>query len=96
MLLGAERPVMIVGQGVRYGGAAEELLKLAERLQIPVAASASGLGRDRYATIRWRWGWWRAAVAARRTTRRAKPNMLLALGVQFDDPDLEFVEIPGY
>ena len=44
MLLGAERPVMIVGQGVRYGGAAEELLKLAERLQIPVAASASGLG----------------------------------------------------
>ena len=44
MLLGAERPVMLVGQGVRYGGAAEELLKLAERLQIPVAASASGLG----------------------------------------------------
>ena len=27
MLLGAERPVMIVGQGVRYGGAAEELLQ---------------------------------------------------------------------
>src|SRR3982751_1095415 len=44
MLLGAERPTIIVGQGVRYGGAAEELLKLAERLQIPVAASASGLG----------------------------------------------------
>src|SRR5260370_20712234 len=39
MLLAAERPVMLVGQGVRYGGAAEELLKLAERLQIPVAAS---------------------------------------------------------
>ena len=47
MLLGAERPVMIVGQGVRYGGAADELLKLAERLQIPVAASASGLGAHR-------------------------------------------------
>src|SRR6185369_7729002 len=27
MLLGAERPAIIVGQGVRYGGAAEELLK---------------------------------------------------------------------
>src|SRR3984893_616364 len=40
MLLGAERPVMLVGQGVRYGGAADELRKLAERLQIPVAASA--------------------------------------------------------
>src|SRR5246500_2143137 len=44
MLLSAERPVMLVGQGVRYGGAADELLKLAERLQIPVAASASGMG----------------------------------------------------
>jgi len=44
MLVSAERPVILVGQGVRYGGAAEELLKLAERLQIPVAASASGLG----------------------------------------------------
>jgi acetolactate synthase-1/2/3 large subunit len=44
MLLGAERPVMIVGQGVRYGGACVELLRLAERLQIPVASSASGLG----------------------------------------------------
>ena len=38
MLLGAERPVILVGQGVRYGGAAEDLLALAERLQIPVAA----------------------------------------------------------
>ena len=37
----------LVGQGVRYGGAAEELLQLAERLQIPVAASASGLGAHR-------------------------------------------------
>ena len=44
MLLAAERPVILVGQGVRYGGAAAELLALAERLQIPVASSASGLG----------------------------------------------------
>src|SRR3979409_1331510 len=44
MLLAAERPVILVGQGVRYGGAAADLLKLAERLQIPVASSASGLG----------------------------------------------------
>src|SRR6058998_1009689 len=42
MLLSAERPTIIVGQGVRYGSAAEELLKLAERLQIPVAASEIG------------------------------------------------------
>src|SRR5438874_3533651 len=44
MLLAAERPVMLVGQGVRYGGASVELKALAERLQIPVAASAAGLG----------------------------------------------------
>src|SRR5712675_2397612 len=42
MLLAAERPVVLVGQGVKYGGAAAELMKLAERLQIPVASSASG------------------------------------------------------
>src|SRR6185437_3775141 len=35
MLLAAERPAIIVGQGVRYGGACDDLLKLAERLQIP-------------------------------------------------------------
>src|ERR1700682_1910537 len=44
MLLEAQRPCIIVGQGVRWGGACDELLRLAERLQIPVAASASGLG----------------------------------------------------
>src|SRR5258707_6866679 len=44
MLLAAERPVILVGQGVRYGGAAADLLALAERLQIPGASSAGGLG----------------------------------------------------
>src|SRR6478672_658571 len=40
----AERPVILVGQGVKYGGAAADLLRLAERLRIPVAWSASGTG----------------------------------------------------
>src|SRR5262247_518155 len=44
LLLEAERPVILVGQGVRYGGAAADLVALAERLQIPVAASMSGIG----------------------------------------------------
>src|SRR3989475_5396704 len=44
MLLAAERPVILVGQGVRYGGAAADLVALAERLQIPVGSSARGLG----------------------------------------------------
>src|SRR4030081_1929833 len=44
MLLAAERPVILAGQGVKYGGAAADLLQLAERLQIPVASSSSGPG----------------------------------------------------
>jgi thiamine pyrophosphate-dependent acetolactate synthase large subunit-like protein len=44
MLIAGERPAIIVGQGVRHGGAAAELLQLAGRLQISVGASASGLG----------------------------------------------------
>ena len=44
MLLAAERPVILVGQGVRYGRATADLLRLAERLKIPVAWSASGAG----------------------------------------------------
>src|ERR1044071_8132985 len=44
MLLGAERPVILVGKGEKYGGAAADLLTLAEKLQIPVAHSMSGIG----------------------------------------------------
>ncbi len=94
MLLGAERPVMIVGQGVRYGGAAEELLKLAERLQIPVAASASGLG-----AIDTRHPLALGLVAraghyqANHATRQA--DVLLAMGMRFDDRTSSSW-IPGY
>src|ERR671934_883294 len=40
MLLAAKRPVILVGQGVKYGGAATDLLDLAERPRIPGAWSA--------------------------------------------------------
>ncbi|MEA2957734.1 MAG: acetolactate synthase large subunit, partial [Alphaproteobacteria bacterium] len=94
MLLSAERPVMIVGQGVRYGGAAEELLKLAERLQIPVAASASGLGaidtnHPLALGLVARAGHYQANHAARQA------DVLLALGVRFDDRTSSSW-IPGY
>jgi acetolactate synthase-1/2/3 large subunit len=84
MLLSAERPVIIVGQGVRYGGACDELLKLAERLQIPVAASASGLGaidasHPLALGLVARGGHYQANHA----TRQA--DVLLALGMRFDD-----------
>ncbi|HVI11711.1 MAG TPA: thiamine pyrophosphate-binding protein [Pseudolabrys sp.] len=94
MLLSAERPTIIVGQGVRWGGACGELLKLAERLQIPVAASASGLGaidtnHPLALGLVARGGHYQANHA----TRQA--DVLLALGVRFDDRTSSSW-IPGY
>ncbi|MCC6777363.1 MAG: thiamine pyrophosphate-binding protein [Hyphomicrobiales bacterium] len=94
MLLAAQRPVILVGQGARYGQACAELLQLAERLQIPVAASASGLGAidsDHPLAL--------GLVArggnyhANHATRQA--DVLLALGVRFDDRTSSSW-IPGY
>jgi acetolactate synthase-1/2/3 large subunit len=94
MLLAAEKPCIIVGQGVRYGGACDDLLKLAERLQIPVAASASGLGAINMhhplaLGLVARGGHYQANHA----TRQA--DVLLALGVRFDDRTSSSW-IPGY
>ena len=94
MLLGAERPVMIVGQGVRYGGAAEELLKLAERLQIPVAFSASGLGAiDTNHPLALGLVARAGHYQANHATRQA--DVLLAMGMRFDDRTSSSW-IPGY
>ena len=94
MLLNAERPCIIVGQGVRWGGACDDLLRLAERLQIPVAASMSGLGAinmDHPLALGLvaRAGHYQANHA----TRQA--DVLLALGVRFDDRTSSSW-IPGY
>src|SRR5579864_4048052 len=94
MLLSAERPVMLVGQGVRYGGATEELLRLAERLQIPVAASASGLGAlDANHPLALGLVSRAGHYQANHATRQA--DVLLALGVRFDDRTSSSW-IPGY
>lgn len=94
MLLGAERPVMLVGQAVRHGGAASELVALAERLQIPVAASMSGLGViDTHHPLALglvaRGGHYQANHA----TRQA--DVLLSLATRFDDRTSSSW-IPGY
>ena len=94
MLLSAEKPVIVVGQGVRYGGAAAELLQLAERLQIPVAASASGLGalpvdHPMSLGLVQRGGTYQANHACRQA------DVLLALGLRFDDRTSSSW-IPGY
>ena len=94
MLLAAERPVILVGQGVRYGKATADLLKVAERLKIPVAWSASGAGaidaRHPLALgLIARNGAYQANHAARQA------DVLLALGVRFDDRTSSSW-IPGY
>jgi acetolactate synthase-1/2/3 large subunit len=94
MLLAAERPVILVGQGVKYGGATAELVALAERLGIPVGYSASGQGaidsqHELCLGLVARNGQYQANHAARQA------DVLLALGVRFDDRTSSSW-IPGY
>jgi acetolactate synthase-1/2/3 large subunit len=94
MLLAAERPVILIGQGVKYGGAAADLKALAEKLDIPVAWSASGTGgidsSHRLALgLVARNGPYQANHAARQA------DVLLALGVRFDDRTSSSW-LPGY
>ena len=94
MLLSAKRPAILVGQGVKYGGAAADLLALAERLSIPVACSASGQGaidsrHELSLGLVARNGHYQANHA----TRTA--DVLLALGVRFDDRTSSSW-LPGY
>ena len=94
MLLSAERPVIIVGQGVRYGGAADDLLQLAKLLNIPVAASASGLGAiDTKHPLSVGLVARNGHYQANHATRQA--DVLLALGVRFDDRTSSSW-LPGY
>jgi acetolactate synthase-1/2/3 large subunit len=94
LLLAAERPVILVGQGVKYGGAAAELLALAERLQIPVAHSMSGIGAiDTHHPLSLGLVSRGGAYQANHATRQA--DVLLALGVRFDDRTSSSW-IPGY
>jgi acetolactate synthase-1/2/3 large subunit len=94
MLLSAERPVILVGQGVKYGGATDDLRALAEKLQIPVAHSMSGIGaidtsHPLSLGLLSRGGAYQANGAARQA------DVLLALGVRFDDRTSSSW-IPGY
>ena len=94
LLLAARRPVILVGQGVKYGDACAALLEFAERLGIPVAVSASGVGAvpTTHALslgLVSRSG----AYPANRAAREA--DVLLALGVRFDDRTSSSW-LPGY
>src|ERR1700676_5477927 len=94
MLLAAERPVILIGQGVKYGGAAADLLALAEKLQVPVASSASGLGGiDMSHPLALGLVARNGPYQANHATRQA--DVLLALGVRFDDRTSSSW-LPGY
>ena len=94
ILLAAERPVILVGQGVKYGGAAADLLALAEKLQIPVASSASGVGGiDASHPLSLGLVARNGPYQANHATRQA--DVLLALGVRFDDRTSSSW-LPGY
>jgi len=94
MLMAARRPVILVGQGMRYSRAGAELIAFAERLQIPIAASSSGLGavsseHPLALGLVARNGPYQANHA----TRQA--DVLMALGVRFDDRTSSSW-LPGY
>ncbi len=94
MLLQAQRPVVMVGQGIKYAGATKELLSLAERQQIPVVCSSSGMGaidsnHPLALGLIARNGTYPANHAARQA------DVLLALGVRFDDRTSSSW-LPGY
>src|ERR1700686_2865352 len=88
------RPVILIGQGIKYGGAAADLLALAERLQIPVASSASGVGGiDASHPLALGLVARNGPYHANHATRQA--DVLLALGVRFDDRTSSSW-LPGY
>src|SRR6188768_2567255 len=94
MLLSAERPVILVGQGVKYGGAADDLRALAQKLQIPAGHSMSGIGAiDTHHPLSLGLVSRGGAYQANAATRQA--DVLLALGVRFDDRTSSSW-IPGY
>jgi len=94
MLLKAERPVILVGQAVKLGGAAADLLALAEKLQIPVGHSMNGIGAiDTHHPLSLGLVSRGGALQANGATRQA--DVLLSLGARFDDRTSSSW-IPGY
>src|SRR6201984_3136056 len=95
MLLAAERPVILVGQGVKYGGAAADLLRLgrARAHPAPPARASAGGAPDSDHPLSLglvaRNGYYHANHAARQA------DVLLALGVRFDDRTSSSW-LPGY
>ena len=83
-ILQADRPVLYVGGGIVNSGAAQELLELAEELQLPVTPTLMGLGgfpsgHRLCLGMLGMHGTYAANMAV------AESDLLIAVGVRFDD-----------
>jgi acetolactate synthase-1/2/3 large subunit len=84
LLLGAERPVIICGQGVLISEASDAVVAFAEALRIPVVTSPNGKGSvpDRHELAFGSIGR-NGSYAANEATKNA--DVILSLGFSFDD-----------
>jgi acetolactate synthase I/II/III large subunit len=84
LIKSARRPMIYAGGGIISAGAAGELLEFAERAQIPVATTLMGIGgfpEDHPLSLKWLG--MHGTVYANCAVNEA--DLLLALGVRFDD-----------
>src|SRR5690606_11951436 len=80
----AQRPVIYAGGGIISGEAHAELLEFAERTQIPVTTTLMGVGGfPESHPLSLKWLGMHGSVAANNAANEA--DLLLALGVRFDD-----------
>ena len=84
LLKQAKRPVIYAGGGIISGEASAELLEFAERAQIPVTTTLMGVGAfPETHPLSLKWLGMHGTVAANNAANEA--DLLLALGVRFDD-----------
>ena len=72
-LASAQRPVIVAGGGVTLSGAQQEVVELAEMLNIPVATSLNAKGTIP-TTTRWRWEWSAHTPGGAPTAWSARPT----------------------
>lgn len=84
LLLGAERPVIVAGNGAFLSGASDEVVALAEALSVPVVTTplAKGIIDERHELSLGPTGR-NGTLAANRAARSC--DVLLAIGTRFDD-----------
>ena len=84
LIRGAERPIILAGQGVIQSGAVSELLEFAERLNLPIAVTLLGLGGVP-ASHRLNLGMMGMHGEAWVNHAIQEADLLLAFGMRFDD-----------